>query len=93
MLIGDRWSELVAGVIVGCMPTLPKFTAAVKDSMISSRSRLLSSKYFWDMKTDRLGHVESGSNSGGSHRQLKSRAISLENSSAEELDDIHIQHL
>ena len=84
-----RHIEVVVGVLVGCMPTLPKFVIQLRASLPSLRSRLLSGRLVGPKTNVYLEHRPSLTAPGESRKHLREGAYELRDLPVEELREVH----
>ena len=87
-LTACRYAELVAGTVVGCMPTAPKFGKHVKASWDASWSRLLSLKAEAPSSGDITSHRGPWTDPSDSCIHLKEGAVLLREIPLNQLDDV-----
>lgn len=88
-LLQYRTLECVAGIVVGCMPTLPRFSTSMKESWSNSRFRLLSGRSGSERTLSDSRYRRSDNAANAYRKSAKGNAIQLQDSLAD-LDEAHL---
>ena len=95
LLTTSRYAELFVSIIVGCMPTLPKFGSAMRSAWSTTRSKLLGSSQRSSTKSGTPSRDRKSWNdvNDDSRDHYKAGAIRLEDHPFEYLDRVDQAHL
>ena len=95
LLTTRRYAELFVSIIVGCMPTLPKFGSAMRNAWSTTRSKLLGSSQRSSPESGTPSRDRKSWNDvkDDSRDQYKMGAIRLEDHRFEHLDRVDHAYL